>query len=112
MRFRGGGVGHKSTREATDQFLQDRDHLDVLTMAKEQANNEDLELTLPDMEEDDSELEEDDYAHTGWSDSGSDSGWEDDNGEELDEVGELDFLGAEDGADVPDPFDDLGFAEL
>ena len=28
MRFRGGGVGHTSTRTATDRFLQDRDQLD------------------------------------------------------------------------------------
>ncbi|KAF9470573.1 hypothetical protein BDN70DRAFT_821197, partial [Pholiota conissans] len=28
MRYRGGGVGHKSTRTATDAFLQDRDELD------------------------------------------------------------------------------------
>jgi hypothetical protein len=28
MRFRGGGVGHTSTRSATDRFLQDRDRLD------------------------------------------------------------------------------------
>ena len=30
MRFRGGGIGHKSTREATDWFLQDRDILDLM----------------------------------------------------------------------------------
>ncbi|KAG2129732.1 hypothetical protein DEU56DRAFT_758019, partial [Suillus clintonianus] len=29
MRFRGGGVGHRTTREATDGFLDDRDPLDV-----------------------------------------------------------------------------------
>jgi len=29
MRFRGGGVGHKSTREATNLFKMDRDRLDV-----------------------------------------------------------------------------------
>src|SRR5271168_2044998 len=28
MRFRGGGVGHTSTRTATDRFLKDRDQLD------------------------------------------------------------------------------------
>ena len=28
MRFRGGGVGHKSTRDATDFFKTDRDLLD------------------------------------------------------------------------------------
>jgi len=34
MRFRGGGVGHKSTREATDFFKKDRDHLDVPRQTK------------------------------------------------------------------------------
>jgi len=29
MRFRGGGVGHKSTRDATDFFKADRDPLDL-----------------------------------------------------------------------------------
>jgi hypothetical protein len=29
MRYRGGGVGHSSTREATNKFLHDRDRLDV-----------------------------------------------------------------------------------
>ena len=29
MRFLGGGVGHKSTRAATNHFLGDRDHLDL-----------------------------------------------------------------------------------
>jgi hypothetical protein len=30
MRFRGGGIGHRSTREATDHFKTDRDKLDIL----------------------------------------------------------------------------------
>ena len=29
MRYRGGGVGHKSTRDATDKFLSNRDLLDI-----------------------------------------------------------------------------------
>ena len=29
MRYRGGGVGHNNTREATNKFLLDRDRLDV-----------------------------------------------------------------------------------
>ncbi|KAF9537290.1 hypothetical protein CPC08DRAFT_771329 [Agrocybe pediades] len=29
MRFRGGGVGHKSTRDAVDVFLRDRDQEDL-----------------------------------------------------------------------------------
>ena len=29
MRYRGGGVGHKSTRDVTDKFLSNRDLLDI-----------------------------------------------------------------------------------
>ena len=31
MRFRGGGVGHFSTRAETDTFKNDRDRLDILS---------------------------------------------------------------------------------
>ena len=34
MHFRGGGVGHKSTREAMDFFKNDQDRLDVPRQAK------------------------------------------------------------------------------
>jgi hypothetical protein len=39
MRFRGGGVGHTSTRAATDTFKNDRDELDAKSQQarKEQA---------------------------------------------------------------------------
>lgn len=37
MRFRGGGVGHTSTRAATDTFKSDRDGLDIQSR---QARNE------------------------------------------------------------------------
>ena len=33
MRYRGGGVGHKSTRDATDKFLIDQDVLNIPTAA-------------------------------------------------------------------------------
>jgi hypothetical protein len=41
MRFRAGGVSHKSTRSATDQFLTDRDTLDkeYATGQQEKAEN-------------------------------------------------------------------------
>jgi hypothetical protein len=35
MRFRGGGVGHKTTREATQSFYEDRDALDSVPFTKE-----------------------------------------------------------------------------
>jgi hypothetical protein len=40
MRFRGGGVGHKSTREATAVFLEDRDPLDKVSVAQEDAGED------------------------------------------------------------------------
>jgi len=40
MRFRGGGVGHTSTRTATNKFLQDRDRLDLDTGNRSDDENE------------------------------------------------------------------------
>ena len=43
MRYRGGGVGHSSTREATNKFLHDRDRLDLpngLEGAEDDAEDE------------------------------------------------------------------------
>jgi hypothetical protein len=49
MRFRGGGVGHSSTRAATDTFKNDRDKLDIVS---HQARK--VQRTHSDMEEGDS----------------------------------------------------------
>jgi len=44
MRFQGGGVGHKSTCKATDQFLQDCDILDLTdNEASEMDSGSDLD---------------------------------------------------------------------
>ena len=40
MRYRGGGVGHSSTREATNKFLHDHDRLDI----PHEGAEEDVEL--------------------------------------------------------------------
>lgn len=40
MRFRGGRVGHKSTREATAVFLENRDPLDKVSVAQEDAGKD------------------------------------------------------------------------
>jgi hypothetical protein len=63
MRFRGGGIGHKSTCEATDQFLQDRDILNLI-------NDEPPEMEL------DSDLEHEDGDEEGNSNAGGDEGQE------------------------------------
>ena len=54
MRFRGGGVGHKSTREATDFFKRDRDPLDVPRQANtnDEENTEEWEEIEDDADED------------------------------------------------------------
>ncbi len=44
MRFQGGGVGHKSTREATDFFRQDRDRLDVRSASDLDIDDEAAEI--------------------------------------------------------------------
>jgi hypothetical protein len=53
MRFRGGGVGHRNTRDATNLFMADRHPLDLATNDNEDqieneegdapAGNEDVE---------------------------------------------------------------------
>ena len=40
MRFRGGGVGHKSTRKATDCFLSDRDRRDLQASMENEAEDD------------------------------------------------------------------------
>jgi hypothetical protein len=42
MRYRGGGVGHKSTRDATNKFLTDRDRLDVPTANNDTDSDENI----------------------------------------------------------------------
>lgn len=41
MRFRGGGIGHRTTREATSIFLNDRDPLDICQTSAAVAHSED-----------------------------------------------------------------------
>jgi hypothetical protein len=111
MRFRGGGVGHKSTREATNSFMMDRDKLDLVAQGEEMEPGADIEpeksqFKGPDHGEDDwvDAEEEDDFGYGRLTDD-----------EEPDEEDEEDVdiedvqLGAEDGEDNED---DTGFADL
>ena len=141
MRFRGGGVGHKSTREATNQFLVDCDPMDIRfgqqpesedlehgnsvtdsdsTNSKEE---EDLGLELISVDNSESEndtedlenREEEDYGYIIHdSDSDLEPGIDLDSDDDLEYTNQqgLDSLGAEDGIDISDPVEDLGFAEL
>lgn len=138
MRFRGGGVGHKSTREVTNQFLVDRDPMDIRfgqqlesedlehgnSMADSDFNSEEEEdLALESITEDNSDSdsedletrEEEDYGYIVYdSDSDLEPGIDLDANDDLEytNLQGLDSLGAEDGVDVADPVEDLGFAEL
>jgi hypothetical protein len=59
MHFHGGGVGHKSTWQATDWFLSDRDKLDKggETDAEEEFNDEMDDMKIKDAEFDSDEGE-------------------------------------------------------
>ena len=118
MRFRGGGVGHKSTRQATDFFKKDRHTLDVRNSSSDIV--EDLE-EMEDLEESEnmeSSLEsditdqEEDYGYQfgeDWSDSEEEKSSEDSDDSEF---GDGD-LGPEDDRHAVDlDMEELGYAEL
>ena len=110
MRFRGGGVGHKSTREATDSFKKDRDQLDI------KSNMEDVEDdgVMPEIlvpEPDDENFEEDeeeDYGYAAATDSEVDEPTMGDGDNSGDE-----YFGPEDDGGAVDPdMEALGYADL
>jgi hypothetical protein len=47
MRFRGGGIGHRTTHEATQCFLNDRDLLDDIGLDSGGIRNDDDEIDEP-----------------------------------------------------------------
>lgn len=111
MRFRGGGVGHKSTREVTDFFKKDRDP--SRWNASVNDEQEDSEMDSDSMEHD-SEVDEDEEDDFGYVREESDNS-EDEaaaNGE-LGEEGEDDFGLEDDGGVIdPDMMGELGFSDL
>jgi hypothetical protein len=135
MRYRGGGVGHTSTREATDWFLKDRDLLDAESKqaraadshntpmdadqgdgegegerGSEQDENEDEAVNENEEIKEDEIDEEMDYGYILDEEELDGSEEEDPPGPE----GELadDALGAEDGEEVEDELDNLGYGAL
>lgn len=58
MRYRGGGIGHKSTRDITDKFKQDRDPLDIHNATSAIDKENDLLQRQEEMEEDVFDIEE------------------------------------------------------
>jgi hypothetical protein len=120
MRFHGGGVGHKSTRSATDQFLTDRDTLDEEYTAGQQEKAENLQESKvgcpvdEDCEpnEPDGDPESTDNDSYG-SDEEFDYGYaqrvsDDESEEENDGEGDID----EDGEGGWEDIDELGFGDL
>ena len=106
MRFRGGGVGHKSTREATDSFKKDRDQLDVKSdIENDKAMPEILEPEPG--EEEIEEDEEEDYRYAAATDSEVESAMGDgDNSAD-------EYFGPEDDGGAVDPdMEALGYADL
>lgn len=135
MRFRGGGVGHKSTRQATDWFLSDRDKLDEgggtdtedefndgmndmeIQCELSDAEMEDTEIkgAEPGFDSDEAEAYEDEIEEYGYDgieeieEGDEDEDGDSDDGDAISEVDDA-VLGAEDGEDDEDEADD--YAEL
>jgi hypothetical protein len=105
MRFRGGGVGHKSTREATNQFRVDLNPMDILSASE--SDDSELESNAAENSDDGEETEGEDNG----SDESNHAGSGSDGSMEWQDVDD-DSLGAEDGVDVASVVEDLGFAEL
>ena len=109
MRFRGGGVRHKSTREATNSFMTDRDKLDLATQEEmEPGTNiepEKSQFEEPHGEDDWVDADEEDDFGYGCLTDDEEPDEEDEENVDIEDI----QLGAEDGEDNED---DTGFAEL
>lgn len=131
MRFRGGGVGHKSTREVTDQFLVDCDLMDIRSgqedlkygsLSDSDSDEGDKSSDSESMEEsfesedddDDSETIKEDYGYVDYDSDLEEPGVDLDADDDLEytNLQGFDSLGAEDGISVDDLVEELGLAEL
>ena len=120
MRFRGGGVGHKSTRQATDFFKKDRHTLDVRKPKSEiiedlEEMNDWEELEKEKMEglsESESDDGADDYGYK-LGENQSESEDEKRNEDESDsEMRDGDLGPEDDGCALDSDMEELGYAEL
>ncbi len=109
MCFCGGGIGHKSTRQATDFFKNDRNTLDLPNLLEptsdieEEINEESEEIKKTSCS--DVADEEDDYGYQLGEDQSDD---------ELDdnELRDEDFGPENDGRAVDPDMEELGYADL
>jgi hypothetical protein len=118
MRFRGGGVGHKSTRQATNFFKKDRHTLDIQNSLERTSDIvEELE-EMNDLEESEKMemLSESDVADSDEeNDYGYQLGEDQSDSEEDEDDSELGnrYLGPEDdGHAVDSDMEELGYANL
>ena len=113
MRFRGGGVRHKSTRDATNFFTKDRDQLDtrpVTTGDEDEVMAEEVELQLDEPEDANTkENEEDDF---GYKMSQSDEDEVDEEATGSNSDCDVYFAPEDDGGAVDPDMDELGYADL
>jgi hypothetical protein len=130
LRFRGGGVGHKSTRAATDCFKKDRDRLDIINNDSEseelnESDADDSEMLSDDEildedhdeEEEESSVdeEEEDFGIKGLKEQAVNSDSESDPDEMplvLEEPDEEDFGPEGDGMGPGPDMDELGYGEM
>jgi hypothetical protein len=127
MRFRGGGVGHKAVCEATNEFLNDRDGLDIKQDHEaEMAEDSDEEMLVElqvedppvddvdmgDPEDEDSDDEEMSDSEGSGNEQHEDDSDSDESDSDLENEGEDNALGAEDGEDWEDELELLGYGNL
>jgi hypothetical protein len=105
MRFRGGGVGHASTREATDFFKQDRDSRDAKGNFEDDGDHDHTQYEpIVDRSRADRDDEEEDYGYN----RGQFSDMDEEVEEGVDEFSDDEFGLEDDGGEV----DNLGYGEM
>jgi len=110
MRFRGGGVGHASTREATDFFKKDRDSRDAKKVLDDDQDYDQTqyEPKLPNPSRADRDDEEEDYGYN----RGDFSDVNEEEEEEEEECSDDEFGPEDDGGEVNEFMDNLGYGEM
>jgi hypothetical protein len=114
MRFRGGGVGHNSTRDATNHFLQDRTPAELARACVPDDADEELEDVNSKSNDDNEGTEADEEQDFGYENPfDEDLDFEEEEEEMVvDEWEDLDILGPEDGEAPDGEVEDSGFADL
>ncbi len=116
MRFWGGGVGHKSIRDATNISKKDRDQLDIRSVTTGDDDGEviaeEAKLWLDEPEEEEEEEEEEDFGYTMLQLDDEVDGVEAIGDSDSDGDGDIYFGPEDDGGAVDPDMDELGYADL